>query len=361
MYCELSLMTKSIYKYFAIILLAFACHFTSNADVKVTAALDSTSILMGRVDTLRLFVDREADRQGVFPLFNKMGPGGYVTLLGDTIELGMPRMDTVKREGARIVERLVVPVQVFDSGYYQLPPFIYISATDSTASNVVELNVVPVKVGENDAISDYQDIANPSDRSFWDWMPDWLYDLWWLWLLLIVAIVAAVYFGRKYRKTGKFITLPEKPQPKSWTVALERLESLKAKNLWENGMEKQYFTELTDILRDYLFKRFGINAMEMTSRQIMQTLADQSDVKDKRAYVRKILDIADFVKFAKVRPLPADNVAAYENAVNFIKETIPTTLEVTENSDVSDSSDSPEIPDNASRITQNATQKGGVQ
>ncbi|MDE5841013.1 MAG: hypothetical protein K2H49_08850, partial [Muribaculaceae bacterium] len=288
----------------------------------MTASLDSASILMGRVDTLRLFVERDADRQGVFPLFNRMGPGGYVTLLGDTIELGVPRMDTVKREGSRITERFVVPVQVFDSGYYRLPPFVYLSATDSVVSNQVELTVVPVKVGENDAISDYKDITEPSDRSFWDWMPDWLYDLWWLWLLMIVVVACAVYFGRRYRKTGKFIPLPEKPQPKPWTVALGRLENLKAKNLWENGMEKEYFTELTDILRDYLAQRFGINAMEMTSRQIMQTLAEQSDVKEKRGYVRKILDVADFVKFAKVRPLPADNVEAFDNAVNFVKETI---------------------------------------
>ncbi|MDE6511199.1 MAG: hypothetical protein K2L00_03785, partial [Muribaculaceae bacterium] len=171
-------------------------------------------------------------------------------------------------------------------------------------------------------ISDFRDISDPSDRSFWDWMPDWLYDLWWMWLLLMAAIAAAIYFGSKYRKTGKFITLPEKPQPKPWTIALERLENLKAKNLWENGMEKEYFTQLTDILRDYLYARFGINAMEMTSRQIMQTLAGQADVKEKRGYVRKILDVADFVKFAKVRPLPADNVEAYDNAVYFVKETI---------------------------------------
>ncbi|MDE6562113.1 MAG: hypothetical protein K2K75_12090 [Muribaculaceae bacterium] len=327
-------MIQSIYKYLAIFIFAVVCHSHSFADVKVTASLDSASILMGRVDTLRLFVDRDANRQGVFPLFNRMNPGGYVTLIGDTVELGVPRMDTVKREGSRITERFVVPVQVFDSGFYKLPPFIYISASDSVASNQVELTVVPVKVGENDAISDYKDITDPSDRSFWDWMPDWLYDLWWMWLLLIIAIAAAAYFGRKYRKTGKFITLPEKPQPKPWTIALDRLEQLKAKNLWENGMEKEYFTELTDILRDYLFRRFGINAMEMTSRQIMQTLASQADVKDKRTYVRKILDVADFVKFAKVRPLPADNVEAYENAVNFVKETVIAEPEKTERENV---------------------------
>lgn len=315
-------MIQSLKKYLTISLLALSFHVAAFADVQVTASLDSASVLMGKIDTLRLFVQRDADRKGVFPLFNKVDQTGYVTLLGDTIELRAPRVDTVKMEGNRITERFVVPVQVFDSGFYKLPPFVYITASDSVASNQVELNVVPVKVGENDAISDFKDIVEPSDKSFWDWVPDWLYELWWLWLFIILAIAAGLWFGMKYRRTGKFISLPEKPQPKPWTVALDRLDKLKAKNLWENGLEKEYFTELTDILRDYLYRRFGINAMEMTSRQIMQTLASQSDVKEKRSYMRKILDIADFVKFAKVRPLPADNVEAFDNAVNFVKETV---------------------------------------
>lgn len=314
-------MFHSIRKYIVVSLLVMFCALSSFGQVQVTASLDSASILMGRVDTLRLIVQRDADRQGVFPLFRNAASGGIVTLLGDTVELGTPRLDTIRKEGRRITERLVVPVQVFDSGFYRLPPFVYITAADSVASNQLELTVRPVEVGENDAIADFKDIAEPSDKSFWDWMPDWLYELWWLWILVILGIAAAVYFGRKYRKTGKFISLPEKPQPKPWTVALDRLEKLKAKNLWENGMEKEYFTELTDILREYLYNRFGINAMEMTTNQIMRTLADQADVRDKRDYVRRILAIADFVKFAKVRPLPADNVEAYDNAVNFVRET----------------------------------------
>lgn len=316
-------MMNFIRRYIVFALILFSSALTFQAQVKVTASLDSASILMGRIDTLRIFVERDANRQGVFPLLHKAAPGGYVTLLNDTIEIGAPRIDTIKREGNRLIERLVMPVQVFDSGAYTLPPFVYVTADDSVASNELQLEVVPVKVGDNDAISDYQDISDPSDKSFWDWMPDWLYYYWWLWLLILGGIALGIFFARKYKKTGKFITLPEKPQPKPWTVALGRLEKLKAKNLWENGMEKEYFTELTDILRDYLSQRFGINAMEMTSRQIMQTLADQTDVKEKRGYVRKILDIADFVKFAKVRPLPADNVEAFDNAVNFVNETIP--------------------------------------
>lgn len=87
-------------------------------------------------------------------------------------------------------------------------------------------------------------------------------------------------------------------------------------------MEKEYFTDLTDILRSYLYERFGINAMEMTTRQIMDKIYE-SDLKDKKDYVKQILNVADFVKFAKVRPLPADSIAAYENAKKFVEETIP--------------------------------------
>lgn len=326
-------MIRSFGKNIFLLVLMLITALPVSAQVRVTASLDSASILMGRIDSLRIIVDREADRQGAFPMLHKLSAGGYVTLLNDTIEIGAPRIDTLKKEGGRITERLVMPVQVFDSGRYTIPPFLYLTADDSVYSNPLELEVVPVKVSENDAISDYKDVADPSDKSFWDWMPDWLYELWWLWILIIIAIAAAIYFGRKYRHTGKFISLPEKPQPKPWTVALQRLEHLKGKNLWENGQEKEYFTELTDVLRDYLSQRFGINAMEMTSRQIMQTLANQQDVRDKRDYVRKILDIADFVKFAKVRPLPADNVAAFENAVNFVKETIPQEISTSDEND----------------------------
>lgn len=343
-------MIHSVCKYLLLSLIGLLTAFQVEAQVKVIASLDSASIMMGRVDTLRLIVERDADRQGVFPLFHKAVPGGYVTLLGDTVELGCPRIDTLNNEGKRITERFVVPVQVFDSGTYKLPPFVYITATDSASSSQLELTVRPVKVGENDAISDFKDITDPSDKSFWDWVPDWLYELWWLCVLLMHLIMAAVYFGRKYHKTGKFIKLPEKPQPKPWTVALDRLEKLKSKNLWENGMEKEYFTELTDILRDYLFRRFGINAMEMTTNQIMSTLADQTDVKEKRAYVRKILAIADFVKFAKVRPLPSDNVEAFENAVNFVNET--TVVEVSATDDKKET-------ESAEESTNDIEMKGG--
>ena len=63
--------------------------------------------------------------------------------------------------------------------------------------------------------------------------------------------------------------------------------------------------------------------MEMTSRQILSSLSANKDTKEQRPMIRQILNMADFVKFAKVRPLPADNIASYENAVKFVEETRP--------------------------------------
>ena len=69
------LMIKSLHKYLTILIVALTSCLASSAAVNVTASLDSASILMGRVDTLRLFVERDANRQGVFPLFNKVPQG----------------------------------------------------------------------------------------------------------------------------------------------------------------------------------------------------------------------------------------------------------------------------------------------
>ncbi len=163
-------------------------------------------------------------------------------------------------------------------------------------------------------------MAEPEGKSVLDALPDWMVDYWWIIIAILLAIVAFLWGMRRYKKEGT--VLKKKPEPTPYETAIKDLRELKAKNLWEQGMEKEYFTRLTDILRIYLARRFGINAMEMTSREIMDHLYS-SDVKDKRDYVRQILSVADFVKFAKVRPLPADNIAAYDNAVRFVEETKP--------------------------------------
>lgn len=295
--------------------------FGSQGAPVVKAMMDTSVLMMGKMGVLQLMVEEPKNAKGHFPLFNQLRERGYATVLDDTVELRAPSgVDTVDLGSQRRI-LFTVPVQAFDSGAYRLPPFEYVVGNDTARSNTIDLKVAPVTVSADDQISDYAGTADPEDPSIFDWIPDWVVDYWWLVVLVLILIGAGIYAWHRYRTKGYLI--PKKPEPTPYEEAMKRLNTLKGQKLWEQGMEKEYFTELTDILRRYLARRFGINAEEMTSRQIMASLAKNEETKDKRAYFRKILDVADFVKFAKVRPLPEDNIASYESAVRFVNETKP--------------------------------------
>lgn len=304
------------------ILLALLPVLTAQARVQVSARLDSVSILMGSMTTLGLEVVQDQGKPGGFTVFRNADPAkGYVGVCGDSVELRTSyKVDTVQLGSGRVQFNYRVPVQAFDSGTYRLPEFVYVSDGDSARSNAVTLNVTVMKVTAEDPIAGFAPVAEPEGKKFTDAVPDWMIDWWWLILALLAAIGVFAWAMRRYRKEGT--VLPRKPEPSPYETAIKALTELKAQSLWEQGMEKEYFTRLTDILRTYLQKRFGINAMEMTTREIMECLRTDA-LRDKREYVRRILNVADFVKFAKVRPLPADNVEAYDNALRFVEETKP--------------------------------------
>lgn len=287
----------------------------------VKAHMDSTALTMGKMGVIQLLLEKPAGDKGRFPLFDNVVKQGYVGVLNDSVEFRNPQDPDTIESGRNVRIIFKVPVQAFDSGTYVLPPFEYVSGKDTVRSNSLTLQVVPVAVNADDAIDDYAGTADPEDPGFFDWVPDWVLQWWWLLILILLFVGAFIYAMRRYKKEGSI--LPRKPEPTPYERAMSSLVALKEKKLWEQGMEKEYFTELTEILRLYLYGRFHINAMEMTSRQILNSLSKNTETKEKRAYFRKILDMADFVKFAKVRPLPDDNIASYDNAVRFVEETKP--------------------------------------
>lgn len=304
--------------------MALAAPTASAAPATVKAKLDSVQIMMGRITMLRLEVVQDAKGHGEFEIFRSMPSDGVVGVCGDSVELRTSfQRDTTDIGSGRIQIDYTIPVQSFDSGFYRLPELKYILGKDTARSNAVTLKVLPVAgVTADSQISGYADVMEPADPSFWDFLPDWLYNYWWLMLLALAVIAATIWLVIRFRTKGTI--LPKKPQPSPYIVAINGLQALKARNLCEQGLEREYYTDLTEILRQYLDRRFGINAMEMTTSQINQHLSSDPRIKDKKEYMRQVLDMADFVKFAAARTLPTDNVAAYDNAVRFVEETKPT-------------------------------------
>ena len=103
-------------------------------------------------------------------------------------------------------------------------------------------------------------------------------------------------------------------------LAMQEIERIKNEKVWQKGEPKEYYTELTDALRTYIKDRFGFNALEMTSSEIIEKLLEMQD-KEAIADLRSLFETADLVKFAKHNPLMNENDANLINAIEFINET----------------------------------------
>ncbi len=207
-----------------------------------------------------------------------------------------------------------------------MPPFLYVSGNDTFASNALVLKVIPVPVDTLKTIHDYEGVVKPATR-IWDYIPDFIVDYWWIYLAVIVVAAAILIWFVYFRGKKSLPLIPKKKPVPPYEAAMLELNKLKNEKLCESGHEKEYYTRLTEILRVYLYRRFGINAMEMTSTQILDRIKSNSEAKPSAPIMQQILEMADFVKFAKVRPLPDDNVKAFNNAVKFVEDTKPAETE----------------------------------
>lgn len=287
-----------------------------SANTTITATLDSAYILMGKQTTLHLEIVGDNDA-GHLQLDNNAD-----TIVKEVEIINLLPADTADLGNNRRQIKQDMIIQSFDSGLYTLPPFVYVSGKDTFRSNTLVLKVLPVPVDTLQSVHGYADVVDAKSH-FFDFLPDFVTDNWgWILLgILLVAGAVAAYFVATKRVTIQLVP-PKKPIP-PYQLAIENLNRLRDEKLCEKGQEKEFYTRLTDILRIYLDQRFGINAMEMTSSQIISKLNDNEQTKQPNRYMRQILEIADFVKFAKVRPLPDDNVKSFNSAIRFVEETKP--------------------------------------
>ncbi len=270
---------------------------------------------MGKTTPLHVEVVNDVSAKGLI-LIPKDSVCDKVEILqvlnADTTEVGSGRQEV----------KLDIILQSFDSGMYRINPIKYVEGNETILSNQPVLKVLPVSVDTLQTIHDYADVAD-IDRSFIDYLPDFVvdYGLWILAIIIALGVTAyVIYFVTK--KKNPFAPAPQKPIP-PYEKALQELAQLRAEKLCEQGKERDFYTRLTDILRVYLHGRFGINAMEMTSTQIRHTLQANEETRLSKKNMEQVLETADFVKFAKVRPLPDDNVKAFNSAMQFIEDTKP--------------------------------------
>jgi hypothetical protein len=143
-------------------------------------------------------------------------------------------------------------------------------------------------------------------------------------VLLVAALAFAVYYFliRKKKKVPVAISRLKPTLPPD-VAALEAFETLRMKKLWQSGRIKEYYSEMTDIVREYIELRYPVRALEMTSDEIATALRKANIDREAQDKLNSTLTLADLVKFAKEQPLPLDNDRSLNHCIDFVRETRP--------------------------------------
>lgn len=304
-------------KFVYILLLFFVVN--SYSQVSVEATLDTNNLLIGQQTKLSLSLTYPLKSDSINVFFPQ---------LSDTINKNIEVVEVLKFDTLESVKDIKLTQQYivtsFDTGYFVIKPFPFIVNGDTLFTQPLLLNVKTVEVDTSKAIFD---IKQPLEEPFS--FKDWLKENWPVLVAILIGIliIAGVIY---YLKTRKKPEVVEKPLPKIplHEIYLKKLIETKSKKLWQEGKYKQYYSEISDAVREYLEKRFGIQALEQTTDEIIASMKFKPVDENVIPKLYELLTTADLVKFAKEKPLAEQNENAYKLAVDIIHLTKQEELKV---------------------------------
>jgi hypothetical protein len=286
----------------------------------VSAAIDSTTLMIGDQTDLHLQATSEVGEQVQWPVLDKeLIPG--IEVVDKTI------VDTVSLKDGRVQYNQYVTLTSFEDSLFYIAPLAFVSDGDTVWSDAMTLNVVqPFEMDTTDmAIADIKDVYKA---------PIW----WWgvlRWVLLALGIAAVgvggyyliTYLQARFGKKDEELVAAEPLRPAD-EVALEKLDVIREEKIWQAGQVKEYHTQLTDVVREYIVRRFDVSSVEQTSDETLSAIRPLlKEQKDLYEQLRNMLTLADLVKFAKWTATPDENEQSLRSAYTFVKETTIQSLE----------------------------------
>lgn len=240
--------------------------------------------------------------------------------------LGDLTVDTLSRKDGTLNLRGRVILTSFDSGSYELPPlYVLLARTDGSLDTLaytgprLAVNTIPIDTATFQAYDIKGQIRYP--LTFKEIIP-WIG----LTLLLAALIWLLVRWIRMRRQNRDFFGKPVVQDPPH-IVALRSLEKTRSQKLWQNGKQKQFYTQVTDALRQYIADRYQIAALEQTSAEMLRDLSEQPIDPALMEQMKDLFTTADFVKFAKHTASEQENENAIPTAIRFVNETYMSQIE----------------------------------
>lgn len=305
-------------KFFKIHIIAFVVALvgvgTLRAQVTVDAKIDSTRIFIGQQVGITVEVSADAGKTVEFTHYDslqQMIPGVEV--------LKMSESDTqMLNDGKRMVLTQRYLVTSFDSALYYIPPMtVKVDGKDYQSKNNLALKVLTVNVDTMKVDSIYGFKPEMKPAFSWD---DWKPVIWMIVALMLLTAVLVYVVIRLITNKPIIHRIKLRQHIAPHKVAMQKIAQIKEDNLVQSEDSKEYYTQLTDTLRQYIAERFKFSAMEMTSSEIIEHLQAEND-EDALHELRELFQTADLVKFAKYTTLINENDRNLVTAVEYINQT----------------------------------------
>jgi hypothetical protein len=289
-----------------------------NASAQIVTAfarMDSNKIVLGEQVKLNLELRLPADNKDKiniqWPALNDT-----ITSVIEIVEGG--KIDTIlSPDNTTVLYKQTLTITAFDTGYHVIPPIKFYR--DSINFSETQALLIYCKGVQLDGTEQFKDIKGPLDApiTFEEILP---------YLLMVLGAIALILFGiwwyKKRKKTPKSLEIipNEMPQIEAHELAINKLEALKNKRLWQLGETKAYHSEISEIVREYLEIKYGFQALESTTYDILKISKNIIVSPSNFSKLKSILELTDLVKFAKYQALPTENELIWQQAYDFIKQ-----------------------------------------
>jgi len=278
----------------------------------VKTEIDTNELLIGDQVMMVLSAQFPEDKTLLWPQIGD-------TLIKEIEVVSRSMDDTTSEKGAKTINvKRTYTITSFDSGYFIIPPFAFSLLEDSLSQVFAEPLLIAVKTIEVDTAMAYKDIKDPFDVPYTltEFIPHII-----IGSIVLLALLIGYLLYNKLKSREKLPVEKIAPVIPPHIIALDALNVLKDKEIWQKGEVKLYYVGLTEITRIYIENRFNVIAMELTTDEIISSMSFISISDNSKKTLSHMLRLADMVKFAKYKPIASEHELCMKNAFDFVNET----------------------------------------
>lgn len=215
-------------------------------------------------------------------------------------------------------------VGIYAGGNIEIGPFSVIigngEVKDTIFSNVATIAVGTPELQEDKGFVGIKAIEK-DPFTLWEKIMMWL-KAYWLWVLIPALLIIGTIILVKYLKKKPETSVPTEPQIPIPIQLLTKLEQVEQAAIWKDGKHKEYYSDVTDVIRRYLEYKYQIPALEKTSNEILQSLSLSSINKNDYNQLQNLFALSNMIKFAKSSAVAEENIQAMTIAKGLINKEI---------------------------------------